>query len=94
MSDGAFVVDDDVRELAVHPVEVTPNMRAEDIHPGSALTEHLVRFAQLGELAGRIRDTYPSFDLHRWLTGAVLSRGDTAGTDSAPGTLLARTDIT
>jgi acyl carrier protein len=89
MTDGVFVIDDHVRELAVHLVEVKPTLRVEDIQPGSSLTEDLgFDSLDLVKLAGRIRDTYPSFDLRRWLTGAVQSQGDSVGSMAA---MLGRT---
>ena len=80
MTDGVFVAGDQVRVLAAHLVAVKPTLRVEDIGPGSSLTEDLgFDSLDLVTLAGRIRDSYPDFDLRAWLAGAVQTQVDSVG---------------
>lgn len=61
-----------VARLIPDLIAVKPALRAEDIGPGSSLTEDLgFGSLELAALASRIRDKYPAFDLRRWLTGAI-----------------------
>jgi acyl carrier protein len=84
MSDGVFVVDEQVRELAAHLVAVKPTLRPGDIGAGSSLTEDLgFDSLDLVTLAGRIRDTYPTFDLKAWLASAVQTQVDSVGSMAA-----------
>jgi acyl carrier protein len=85
MADGVFVVDDErVRALAAHLVAVKPSLRIEDIAAASSLTENLgFDSMDLVQLAGRIRDSYPGFDLRAWLANAVQTQVDSVGSMAA-----------
>jgi acyl carrier protein len=84
MADGVMLIDERVRELAAHLVAVKPSLRVEDITASSSLTEHLgFDSLDLVSLAGRIRDTYPGFDLRAWLASAVQTQVDSVGSMAA-----------
>lgn len=84
MSDGVLIIDHHVRALVVHLMAVKPTLRAADIEAGSSLTADLgFDSMDLVQLAGRIRDSYPEFDLRAWLASAVQTQIDSVGSMAA-----------
>jgi acyl carrier protein len=69
--------DEHLRALVTDLIAIKPTLRPEDIDPASSLTEDLgFGSLELVELASRIRDNYPGFDLTRWLVQAVEPAAD------------------
>jgi acyl carrier protein len=84
MSDGVLIIDHHVRALVVLLIAVKPTLRAEDIGAESSLTADLgFDSMDLMQLAGRIRDNYPEFDLRTWLASAVQTQVDSVGSMAA-----------
>ena len=84
MSDEVLIIDCHVRALVVHLIAVKPTLRAEDIEAASSLTADLgFDSMDLVRLAGRIRDSYPDFDLRVWLACVVQTQIDSVGSMAA-----------
>ncbi|WP_436494948.1 acyl carrier protein [Actinokineospora sp. HUAS TT18] len=78
------MTDAHVAALVQDLVAVKPTLRAEDIRPESSITEELgFDSLDLVELAQRIRDDYPDFDLRVWLADAMSSEVDSVGSMAA-----------
>lgn len=79
--------DEHLRALVADLIAIKPTLRPDDIGPSSSLTEDLgFGSIELVELASRIRDKYPGFDLRHWLARAVEPAADSI---SSMATLLA-----
>lgn len=73
-------LDEHVRTLVDDLVAVKPTLRPEDVRPECSITRDLgFDSLDLVELAARIRDTHPGFDLLRWLEDAMSSEVDSVG---------------
>lgn len=73
-------LDEHVRLLVDDLVAVKATLRPEDIHADSSITRDLgFDSLDLVELAARIRDGHPDFDLLRWLEDAMSSDVDSVG---------------
>lgn len=73
-------IDEHVRTLVDDLIAVKPTLRAEDVRAESSITRDLgFDSLDLVELAARIRDTHPDFDLLRWLEDAMSSEVDSVG---------------
>jgi acyl carrier protein len=73
-------LDEHVRTLVDDLVAVKPTLRREEIRAESSITRDLgFDSLDLVELAARIRDAYPDFDLLRWLEDAMSSEVDSVG---------------
>jgi acyl carrier protein len=78
------LTDAHVDALVQDLVAVKPTLRAEDIRPESSITDELgFDSLDLVELANRIRDDYPDFDLRIWLAEAMSSEVDSVGSMAA-----------
>lgn len=73
-------LDEHVRTLVDDLVAVKPTLRPEDVRAESSITRDLgFDSLDLVELAARIRDNHPDFDLLRWLEDAMSSEVDSVG---------------
>ncbi|WDZ84665.1 acyl carrier protein [Micromonospora cathayae] len=73
-------LDEHVRTLVDDLVAVKPTLRPEDVRTESSITRDLgFDSLDLVELAARIRDNHPDFDLLRWLEDAMSSEVDSVG---------------
>lgn len=81
-------LDEHIRILIDDLVAVKPTLRIEEIRAESSITGDLgFDSLDLVELASRVREAYPDFDLRAWLVEALSSDVDSVGSMAG---LLAR----